>query len=126
MARIRSIKPDFFFDEELAEFPHLARLFFIGLWNQADRRGRLEDRPGRLKAQILPYEEADAHQMLCSLHPKFVVRYEVDNKKYLWIRKFEEHQRPHHTEAESIIPAWNGSLPVISPLKQREDPPVLK
>ncbi|KKK80922.1 hypothetical protein LCGC14_2818630, partial [marine sediment metagenome] len=52
--------------------------------------------------------------------------YEVDGKKYLWIRKFEEHQRPHHTEAESIIPAWNGSLPVISPLKQREDPPVLK
>src|SRR3990172_247577 len=116
MARIRTIKPDLWFDEELAELPHQTRLFFIGLFNQADRRGRLEDRPSKLKAQILPYEKADADALLASLHPKFVVRYGVDIKKYLWIRTFEKHQRVHHTEPESVIPPWNGELTTSTPL----------
>jgi uncharacterized phage protein (TIGR02220 family) len=120
--RIRTIKPEFFFDEEIAALPHQTRLFFVGLWTHADRRGRLEDRPHKLKAQILPYENADADAMLSSLHPKFIVRYEVSGHKYLWIRKFEDHQRPHHTEAESCIPEYKGENTVSSRLRDRENP----
>ena len=29
----------------------------MGLWTQADREGRLEDRPMRLKASLFPYDE---------------------------------------------------------------------
>ena len=126
MGRIRSIKPEFFFDEELAELPAQTRLFFIGLWNQADRRGRLEDRPSKLKAQILPYEKADADALLASLQPKFLVRYEVEGRKYIFIKAFEKHQRPHHTEVESCIPAYGGEVTVSSPLQDGENPPVLK
>ena len=109
MARIRTIKPDLWFDEELAELPHQTRLFFIALFNQADRRGRLEDRPGKLKAQILPYEKADAEAILQQLHPKFAVRYQVQSRKYLWIRTFEKHQRVDPREPESTIPAYTAS-----------------
>jgi len=34
----------------------LARLLYPGLWMLADREGRLEDRPLRIKAEILPYD----------------------------------------------------------------------
>lgn len=122
MPRIRTIKPEFFFDEELADLPAITRLFFIGLWAQADRKGRLEDRPTKLKAQILPYEKADVDALLNSLQPKFLVRYEIDGKKYLWIKAFDKHQRPHHTEAESCIPAYGGESTVGSPLQDGGSP----
>ena len=52
MARIRSLKPEFFKDEDLALLPFEARILYSGLWCYADREGRLEDRPKYLKADI--------------------------------------------------------------------------
>jgi hypothetical protein len=115
MARIRYLKPDFFKDEDLAELPPILRLFFEGLWCHADKAGRLEDRPLRLRADIMPYEkDFDSEAALDTLaHPKihspkrkpFIVRYEIDGEKYIQILSWEKHQKPHHTEAESAIPA---------------------
>lgn len=107
MPRIRSIKPEFFFDEELAKLSDSERLFFIGLWNHADRRGRLEDRPIYLKAHIFPYKDFDTELALTNLASKFIKRYEIDGKKYIQIIAFERHQRITGKEAEleSHIPA---------------------
>ena len=54
MARARNIKPAFFKNETLVELPVETRLLFIGLWTLADREGRLEDRPKRIKMEIYP------------------------------------------------------------------------
>ena len=59
MARIRYLKPDFFRDEDLAELPHWIRLLYAGLWSIADKEGRLEDRPKRIKIDIFPYDKVD-------------------------------------------------------------------
>src|SRR5262245_30051913 len=58
LARIRSIKPGFFRNEDLAAFPFQHRLLFAGLWLLADREGRLEDRPKRIHADLFPYDPA--------------------------------------------------------------------
>lgn len=107
MARIRTIKPDFFLHERLAQLSPFHRLLFIGLWTQADREGRLEDRPQRLKISILPYDDCDIDVMLWDLHKheeRFIIRYEVNGKRYICIPSFKKHQRPHCKEAESTIP----------------------
>lgn len=79
MARIRTIKPDFFKNEELSEMSAMNRLLFIGLWTQADREGRLHDRPKRLKAEIFPYENFDVDKGLQQLHEAgFIIRYKVN------------------------------------------------
>lgn len=111
MARIRYIKPDFFKDEDLAELPFETRLFFAGLWTQADKEGRLEDRPKRLKVELMPYDNADIEKMLQELanHKKdsgcpFIMRYEVNGQRYIQILAWKKHQRPHHTEKISEIP----------------------
>lgn len=111
MARIRYLKPDFFKDEDLATLPYEVRLFFAGLWNFADKAGRLEDRPLRLKAEIFPYDKVDIEKCLSLLNkPKngskkpFIQRYEVDGEKYIQIVNWDKHQRPHHTEQESKFP----------------------
>lgn len=103
--RIRSIKPDFFLDEELASRPPLERLLFESLWCQADRSGRLEDKPGKIKAQALPYDDCDVDSMLSNLHDAdYIQRYEVNGRKYIQVRTFERHQRPNAREAHSTIP----------------------
>lgn len=115
MARARNIKPGFFTNDKLAEVAPLGRLLFAGLWTIADRVGRLEDRPKKIKAELLPYDECDAAELLnaLSLHG-FITRYVVDGIRYIQITKWDKHQNPHVKEAESTIPApcFNGASPV--------------
>lgn len=112
MARIRYLKPDFFKDEDIKDLPYDIRLFFQGLWCQADKSGRLEDRPERLKVEIMPYENKfDVEKALQILekpkrasHRPFIVRYKINEDSYIQILSWGKHQKPHHTETESIIP----------------------
>jgi len=108
MARIRTIKPEFFLDDELAELSPLTRLLFIGLWTLADCEGRIEDRPKRIRAQILPFDDGDTNLMLQSLHDAgFIRRYSVGGRAYLLVTNFTKHQRLSGNEAQSAsdIPA---------------------
>lgn len=104
MARIRSIKPEFFYDEHLAELDPSIRLFFIGLWTCADRAGRLDDSPKRLKAQLMPYDNFDSDAALNILSERFIIRYISDGRRYIQIINFLKHQIPHYKEIPSVIP----------------------
>lgn len=105
MARARNLKPGFFDNETLAECEPLARLLFAGLWLHADREGRLEDRPKRLKAQILPHDNCDASALLDQLERHgFLVRYQAGEGRFLQVVNFAKHQNPHPREPASSIP----------------------
>jgi hypothetical protein len=106
--RSRNLKPGFFKNEKLAELPFEARLLFAGLWCMADRNGRLEDRPKRIKAEIFPYDSVSIEKLLnvITLHD-FTLHYEGNGKNYIQIINFEKHQNPHPHEAKSIIPPCN-------------------
>ena len=100
------MKPGFFKNEDLADLGPLTQVLFAGLWTLADRKGRLEDRPRRIKAEILPFYEADIEQLLSGLNAsKFIQRYLVGGNKYIQIINFHKHQNPHIKETESTIPA---------------------
>jgi hypothetical protein len=125
MSRSRNIKPGYFQNEDLAECDPLARILFAGLWCEADRAGRMEDRPKRLKAAILPYDDCDIDRLLEQLRARgFIVRYEVDGKRYIQIVEFAKHQTPHMKEAASTIPApcLSGASPVLEPGKNDSSP----
>lgn len=113
MPRARNLKPGFFKNEALAEQPFAARILFQGLWILADREGRLEDRPKRIKAEILPYDDENIEELLTNLarvldadkSPAFIVRYEVNKRRYIQVVNFKKHQWPHSREPASTIPA---------------------
>ena len=112
MARSRNIKPGFFKNDILAELDPLTRLLFIGLWCIADREGRLENRPKRIQAEILPYDNCDIEEQINALAEKeFIAKYEVDGNKYINIVNWQKHQNPHHMEVSSDIPAPPDSKP---------------
>lgn len=105
MARIRTIKPDFFDDEDIAALSFPARLLFIGLWLEADREGRLKDRPVRLKARIMPFDNVDVAALLDELvKAEFIERYTVGDLALIWIRTFKKHQVINAREVASGLP----------------------
>ena len=106
MARARSIKPGFFKNETLSELKPHSRLLFAGLWTLADKAGRLEDRPKRIKAELFPYETLDVNELLQELADAgFIVRYVTGQALYIAIPTWDKHQNPHVKEAASTIPA---------------------
>lgn len=119
MARIRSIKPSFFINEDLGALSAFHRLGFIGLWVHADREGRLEDRPRRLKMAIFPYDDdmpVSFEQLITDLEDKgFLQRYEVDGRPLLMIPNFARHQLIAREEPASELPGPDG---VITPYER--------
>lgn len=107
MARARNIKPGLFKNEILGVADPLLTILFESLWCLADREGRLEDRPLRIKAETFPYREnIDVNGCLTVLAQYgFIHRYEVEGIRYIQVAKFKEHQSPHKTERDSVIPA---------------------
>lgn len=100
--RIRTIKPGFFTHEEIAELSPLARILFIGLWCMADVAGRLEDRPKRIKIEVLPYDKADADALLNEIQGRgFIERYTVGEVRIIQVKNLEKHQRISGKEAQS-------------------------
>lgn len=106
MARARNLKPSFFTNDVLAECSMAARLLFAGLWTLADREGRLEDRPKKIKAEVLPYDEIDPNPLLNELQDRgFILRYLHHDNAYIQVLNFTKHQNPHCKEQPSTIPA---------------------
>jgi hypothetical protein len=99
-------------NEDLAELAPIVRLLFIYLWMLADREGRLEDRPKKIKAKALPYDaDADVDAMLNDLQSSgFIIRYEASGVRYIQIVTFLKHQKPHSNETASEIPPWSQEL----------------
>jgi hypothetical protein len=103
--RARNIKPGFFENEDLSELEPMARILYIGLWCYADRKGRFEWRPKRIKALIFPYDDCDINKLLMSLNSMtFIYKYKIGDMEYGFIPNFIEHQKPHPNEAKSVIP----------------------
>lgn len=124
MARARNIKPSIFKNELLGEADPLLTILFQGLWCLADREGRLEDRPKRIKAEIFPYREfQDFNGYLTVLQQLgFIDRYLHDGAAIIQVVNFLKHQSPHKTEKPSELPersekSTSCPLTVKHPLK---------
>lgn len=113
MARIRSVKPEFWVDRSFVrKVPNRdARFLYMALWNLADEHARLMGDPAYVKGQAFPYVEDD------DLTPKViddlldmladagrVVRYEVDGDPYLFLPRLAKHQRLESAKVPSRLP----------------------
>lgn len=96
MARIRSIKPEFFRSEDVSALPLRARLTWIGLWTHCDDHGRTKDSTRLIKGDVWPLDDvslSDVEEDLVTLaeHDR-IVRYEVTGRKYLVVVNWHAHQ----------------------------------
>lgn len=116
MARIRSIKPEYWDDRKLARLASRdARLLYIGLWNLADEWCRLNGDPQWIKGQIFAYDDdIDAgyvSKLLAELeNPQLgaVMAYEASGDPYLYLPKLGRHQRLEPEKVKSRLPGPPG------------------
>lgn len=117
MARIRTIKPEFWTDEKIVSLPYVARLFFIGLWNFADDYGALQDKPEQLKLLVMPSEKGiDSFQIIDLLNSSDLIERYIDDEtdsSFLLIKNWSSHQKVDHPTKSKIIKtnAKKASIP---------------
>lgn len=105
MARIRTIKPDFFTSEDIVGLSPLARLLYIATWMEADREGRMIWRPGTLKLRYLPGDDCDVLTLAQELiDAGLIVLYEADGAELACIPSFTRHQVINNRETPSCLP----------------------
>ncbi|MGI5258785.1 hypothetical protein [Streptomyces angustmyceticus] len=137
MARIRTIKPEAFASESLAQVTVTAERTFFGLLTQADDHGRFRDQAAviagllwSLRPEHGPLGVEDDLAQLAGAD--LICRYEgEDGKRYLHIVTFSRHQKinrpsgvrhpacPHHDgaprHAPSQVPQGTLREPAVSP-----------
>lgn len=101
MARIRTIKPEFWTSEQVVECSPMARLLFIGLWSFCDDAGRHPLSALRIKMEVFPGDAIDGTgilRLIEELSENGLVKvYTVEDKEYLQVTGWH-HQRidkPH-------------------------------
>ncbi|MFF4520478.1 hypothetical protein [Streptomyces bluensis] len=99
MARIRTIKPEAFTSESLAEVTVNAERTFFGLLTQADDQGRFRDNAAIINGLLWPlraehtavHAEDDLHQLADA---GLICRYTgCDGRRYLHVATWGEHQK---------------------------------
>lgn len=113
MARIRSIKPEFWTSEQVMELTRDARLCFIGLWNFCDDAGIHPANPKRLKAEVFPGDDhltsTDVRRMIDEcIANGLIEEYAVDGDRY-WSVTGWFHQRIDQRTYK--FPRPDGTIP---------------
>ena len=100
--RIRSIKPEFWRSEDIADLTVEDRLLFIGLWSYVDDNGVGIDRLADVCADLFALDlERDPPETFARVSRGLqnlseagrIVRYTVEGKSYLHITNWSKHQR---------------------------------
>lgn len=117
MARIRTIKPEFWADEDLSELPVETHMLAAALLNHADDEGYFNANPKLVKAQCCPLRD-DSVSVQESLKMLSEIGYlqignGADGKRYGRIRNFTKHQKINRPSASKISEqtiTWENSV----------------
>lgn len=120
MARIRSIKPDFWTSAQVMDLPLDTRLLFIGMWNFCDDAGIHPASEKRLKAEVFPGDDigsADVRRMIDELiEARLITEYEVDSERF-WIVTGWHHQKIDQPTFKHPRP--DGTVPDGAPKRRQ-------
>lgn len=102
MARIRTIKPEFFTSEDIVNLSPMARLLYIATWCEADKEGRLVWKPMTFKLRYFPGDSCDIKALCDELVASGLVRLYGDGLAH--IPQFSKHQHVNPRESASTLP----------------------
>jgi len=97
MARIRTIKPEFWDSPDTARASLRARLLYISMWNLADDYGIGDGNFKRIVGFAFPNDDitvSEVPRLIAEVSRTFsVMFYEHEGRPYYWIPAWETHQR---------------------------------
>ena len=120
MPRIRTIKPEFWTNEQLALLSLHARLLAIALLNFSDDEGYFLGNASLVRASCFPFEDCSKN-VLGSLQELSRVGYievrECSGKTVGKVVKFREHQRIDKPQTSKLMPLFHS----VAPAKTQEN-----
>ena len=94
MARIRTIKPEFWSDAAIVTLAFEYRLLFQGLWNFADDEGFIENRVAQIKINVFPADNVDIAKGVRALKNADLIEVvKLGDKSVIRILNWKKHQR---------------------------------
>lgn len=115
MARIRTIKPEFWTAEQVLDCSPLARLLFIGMWNFCDDGGNHPASLKTIKAEVFPGDDInsdDIRRLIDELLSNdLLAEYEAGGKTYWHVtgwhhQKIEKPSYKHPAYAPQCGDSW--------------------
>ncbi|MGR6502839.1 hypothetical protein [Shewanella sp. Koi 1] len=118
MARIRTVKPEFWTDEDLATVSETARLVAIGLLNLADDEGYFNANPRLIECSLFPLTEPSVSIQEC-LNQLCEIGYLQLNesskgKIFGVIKNFVKHQKVNRPTPSKIKELFNNCEPSLN------------
>ena len=105
MARIRSIHPGLFTDEDFVVLSDAAQILYVGLLTECDDQGAFEWKPIQIRIKLRPGKDGPVDALLEELVAvKRIMSYEHDGRKYGLVRNFQRYQRPKKPNSVHFIP----------------------
>jgi len=119
VARIRTVKPEFWSSEDVAAVSRDARLLFIALLNFADDSGNGPGSVGAIKIKVYPGDNdvtpSKIAGWLGELDRELLSLYDFEGKKFYHVNKFLDHQRIDKPQKPKYPPfqerSKNGQIP---------------
>jgi hypothetical protein len=140
VARIRTIKPEFWTSEQIVDCSRDARLLFIGLWNHCDSNGVMPLNLRSIKMKVFPGDDdvfvddsantrgmfddrsTSVRRLIDELRSaELITFYTVDNTQYLLVTGFKAHQRIDNEKAK--YPPPDTDDPPAPPGIEPDNPP---
>lgn len=129
VARIRTIKPEFWMHEDLSALPEATHMLGAALLNLADDEGYFNANPGLVKASCSPLREpsVSVHDSLNLLLSCGYIGLctGTDGKRYGRVVKFIEHQRinrPTPSKIKHLCQSWEESVSAHTQLSEDSHP----
>lgn len=130
MARIRTIKPEFWTSEQVADCSPNTRLLFIGMWSFCDDNGIHPASLKRIKMEVFPSDSISESELKTAIQElissRLLSEYDVAGKRYWHVTGWHNHQRidrpTYKFPMPSVVEKLEG-VPIIdeqSPIIQRE------
>jgi hypothetical protein len=108
MARIRTIKPEFWSDASVISLPYEYRLLFQGLWNFADDAGFIENRADQIKIHVFPADEVDITKGIRALKKAEMIEViRLDGKNVIHVLNWKKHQRIDKPQPSRFAPLYD-------------------
>jgi hypothetical protein len=110
MARIRSVKPEFWSDPEMTRLPRDVRFFYVALWNFADEDGRLSADTRYLKTVTFPLDDDVTEEIITGwlralAQAGRVELYVAQGKAFAFLPKLAVHQNLSPEKQSKHLPA---------------------
>lgn len=130
MARIRTVKPEFWTSEQVMECSTTSRLLFIGMWNFCDDGGNHPASAKTLKAEVFPGDDFSADDVQAMVDElvaqELLMPYIADGKRYLhvtgWHHQKIEKPNYRYPKPEIRRPVADQSSNDLQPVDNRSTP----